>query len=267
MACVTTGPGGTNAITGVLGQWHDSVPGPLRLRAGALRHDGGEHAACRCASSATRRPTSSAWSRRSPSTPSSSPTRRPCATTSRRPSGWPRTAVRARCGSTCRSNVQAAEVDPDELAGFDPAELERSGADWPPARPRPGADEAAGAQPRLRALAAGARRPRRRPARTRGRFDRGAARTPRAETLRRLRAAERPVILAGSAVRTAGALRRCSCGSSTRSACRCAPPGTPSTCSGRTTRCTPGGPGASATAPATSPCRTPTSLLSPRAAD
>ena len=25
-ACVTTGPGGTNAITGVLGQWHDSVP-------------------------------------------------------------------------------------------------------------------------------------------------------------------------------------------------------------------------------------------------
>ena len=26
VACVTTGPGGTNAITGVLGQWHDSVP-------------------------------------------------------------------------------------------------------------------------------------------------------------------------------------------------------------------------------------------------
>ena len=26
VACVTTGPGGTNAITGVLGQWHDSIP-------------------------------------------------------------------------------------------------------------------------------------------------------------------------------------------------------------------------------------------------
>ena len=26
VACVTTGPGGTNTITGVLGQWHDSVP-------------------------------------------------------------------------------------------------------------------------------------------------------------------------------------------------------------------------------------------------
>ena len=24
--CVTTGPGGTNTITGVLGQWHDSIP-------------------------------------------------------------------------------------------------------------------------------------------------------------------------------------------------------------------------------------------------
>ena len=27
VACVTTGPGGTNAITGVLGQWLDSIPG------------------------------------------------------------------------------------------------------------------------------------------------------------------------------------------------------------------------------------------------
>ena len=26
VVCVTTGPGGTNALTGVLGQWHDSVP-------------------------------------------------------------------------------------------------------------------------------------------------------------------------------------------------------------------------------------------------
>ena len=24
--CVTTGPGGTNTMTGVLGQWHDSIP-------------------------------------------------------------------------------------------------------------------------------------------------------------------------------------------------------------------------------------------------
>ena len=26
VVCVTSGPGGTNAVTGVLGQWHDSVP-------------------------------------------------------------------------------------------------------------------------------------------------------------------------------------------------------------------------------------------------
>ena len=32
--CVTTGPGGTNAVTGVLGQWLDSIPAILSLGAG-----------------------------------------------------------------------------------------------------------------------------------------------------------------------------------------------------------------------------------------
>ena len=37
VACVTTGPGGTNTITGVLGQWHDSVP--ALYISGQVRYD------------------------------------------------------------------------------------------------------------------------------------------------------------------------------------------------------------------------------------
>jgi len=35
--CVTTGPGGTNTLTGVLGQWHDSIP--VVYISGQVRHD------------------------------------------------------------------------------------------------------------------------------------------------------------------------------------------------------------------------------------
>jgi len=37
VACVTTGPGGTNTLTGVLGQWHDSVP--ALYVSGQVRYD------------------------------------------------------------------------------------------------------------------------------------------------------------------------------------------------------------------------------------
>ena len=37
VACVTTGPGGTNTISGVLGQWHDSVP--ALYVSGQVRYD------------------------------------------------------------------------------------------------------------------------------------------------------------------------------------------------------------------------------------
>ena len=35
--CVTTGPGGTNAITGVLGGWLDSIP--MMVLSGQVRYD------------------------------------------------------------------------------------------------------------------------------------------------------------------------------------------------------------------------------------
>jgi acetolactate synthase-1/2/3 large subunit len=37
VVCVTSGPGGTNTITGVLGQWHDSVP--VLYLSGQVRYD------------------------------------------------------------------------------------------------------------------------------------------------------------------------------------------------------------------------------------
>ena len=37
--CVTTGPGGTNALTGVLGGWLDSIP--MFIVSGQVRYEGG----------------------------------------------------------------------------------------------------------------------------------------------------------------------------------------------------------------------------------
>jgi acetolactate synthase-1/2/3 large subunit len=92
-------------------------------------------------------------------------------------------------------NVQGAEVDAAALLGFDPSESDEETAaaeaddrasdglqPWPPVR---AATQARGAN--------------------RGCFAREAARAGAQETLRRLGAAKRPVILAGSGVRTAGA--------------------------------------------------------------
>jgi len=39
--CVTTGPGGTNAITGVVGGWLDSIP--MLVLSGQVRYDGPQH--------------------------------------------------------------------------------------------------------------------------------------------------------------------------------------------------------------------------------
>ena len=67
-AIVTSGPGGTNTLTGVLGQWHDSVPA-LYL-SGQVRFDTTvASTGLPLGSSATRRQTSSRSYRPSPSTP------------------------------------------------------------------------------------------------------------------------------------------------------------------------------------------------------
>ena len=219
-ACVTTGPGGTNAITGVLGQWHDSVPalyvsGQVRFDTTVastglpLRQLGDQeadivrlvapitkYAVCVDDPASVRYHLDKAlW----------------LATHGRPGPVWVDVPL----------NVQAAKVRPDDLAGFDPRELEPA-ADG-------GRDAAAGrsanTQPPDGAAAAAARaasdegtaslvpwppiapapQP---PGACWGRFDRPTARAAAAETLRRFREAERPVILAGSAVRGSGAYKR-----------------------------------------------------------
>ena len=59
--CVTTGPGGTNALTGVVGGWLDSIP--MFIVSGQVRYDTTAGTPCstpvrRCAPWATRSTTS-----------------------------------------------------------------------------------------------------------------------------------------------------------------------------------------------------------------
>ena len=258
VACVTTGPGRHERDHRRPRAVARLGPGALRLRAGAPRHDRRQH---RPAAAPARRP----GGRHRPPGRADHQVRR----LGHRPgdgalplregaSGWPRTAGPGPVWLDVPLNVQAAEVDPDALVGFDPA---RAGAAMPTARRR------ATGRPRLRSRRRSVGRGRRssRPPRPPGAFSgrvrpRGRAAAAR-ETLRRLRAAERPVILAGSGVRAAGALRRflrvvdalgvpvCTAWNALRPA------------AGRITRSSSGGRAASATAPATSRCRTPTSSL------
>jgi acetolactate synthase-1/2/3 large subunit len=194
VACVTSGPGGTNAITGVLGQWHDSVPA-LHI-SGQVRYD--------TTVASTRLPLRQLGDQEADVVRLVSPITK-YATLVSDPATvgyhfekavW--LATHGRPGPVWLDvplNVQGAQVDPAGLVGFDPSELveeaasagtEGSASDglrpWPPVRP-----------------------PAQAPGAFCGRFDREAARAAAQETLRRLRAAARPVILAGSGVRTAGA--------------------------------------------------------------
>jgi acetolactate synthase-1/2/3 large subunit len=213
VVCVTSGPGGTNTITGVLGQWHDSVP--VLYLSGQVRYDTTvastglplrqlgdqeadiirlvapitKYAACVVEPSTIRYHLEKAlW----------------LATHGRPGPVWLDVPL----------NVQAAEVDALGMTAFEPRELEETPG-LPGERGVPGAGETEGnecaddsrGRGRLRAwrpvaLAAQA------PGAFCGRFDHDAAHAAACETVRRLRAAERPLILAGSAVRTAGAHER-----------------------------------------------------------
>jgi acetolactate synthase-1/2/3 large subunit len=193
VACVTTGPGGTNAITGVLGAWHDSVP--VLVVSGQVRYDtmvagtwlplrqlGDQEAdIVRLVAPITKYAALVA----DPSTVRHEFEKAVWLATHGRPGPvWLDVPV----------NVQNAQVDPAELASFDPEELDAASA----AAGDPGS-EPYGLRPWPPvAVAAQA------PGAYSGRFDRTAARVAASETLRRLRAAERPVILAGSAVRGCG---------------------------------------------------------------
>ncbi len=194
VACVTSGPGGTNAITGVLGQWHDSVP--ALFVSGQVR--------CDTTVAGTVLPLRQLGDQEADIVRLVAPITKYAALVSDpatvryhfEKAVW--LATHGRPGPVWLDvplDVQNAQVDPAELPGFDPSELDAEAAPavaeggasdglqpWPPVRP---AVQAPGALS--------------------GRFDREAARAAAQETLRRLRAAARPVILAGSGVRTAGA--------------------------------------------------------------
>lgn len=209
VVCVTTGPGGTNTITGVLGQWHDSIPalyvsGQVRRdttvasTALPLRQLGDQEAdIVRLVAPITKYAVSIVE-------PSSVRYHFEKAT-------W--LATHGRPGPVWLDiplNVQAAAVEPAGLVGFDPGELESGaaggcGAAGPPGalEPPQAAAERVG-HPGLRPwppVEAAAQAP----GAFSGCFDREAARAAARDALRRLRAAERPVILAGGALRTAGA--------------------------------------------------------------
>lgn len=163
-AVVTTGPGGTNTITGVLGQWHDSVPA-LYL-SGQVRYD--------TTVASTGQPlrqlgdqeadivalvtpiTKYAVMITDPTTIRYHFDRAVHLATSGRPGPvWIDIPV----------NLQAAMIDEDALPGYDPAEDEGDGD-----------------------------------------FDRDLVAVQVADVVERLKTAERPVILAGSGIRTGGAL-------------------------------------------------------------
>jgi len=232
VACVTTGPGGTNALTGVLGQWHDSVP--ALYVSGQVRFD--------TTVASTRLPLRQLGDQEADITRLVAPITKYAVSVTdpatvryhAEKAVW--LATHGRPGPVWLDvplNVQAAQVEPDGLARFDPAELD--GQDRARAAAVTDASEDAGGMTTAGAgdvTVAGAReaapsahecadavtaglRPwppvtlaPQAPGAFCGRFDEEGARAAAAETLGRLRAAERPVILAGSAIRTAGVYDR-----------------------------------------------------------
>ncbi len=204
--CVTTGPGGTNAITGVLGQWHDSIPaiyvsGQVRRNTTVastslpLRQLGDQEAdIIRLVAPITKYAVSIV----DPVT----------ARYHFEKGAW--LATHGRPGPVWLDiplDVQAAQVEPESLAGFDPAEMARreswdaaTGAAFEPnaaPAPAPSDDPALRPWPPIQASTQA-------PGAYSGCFDRDTATAMAGETVRRLLAAERPVILAGSALRAQG---------------------------------------------------------------
>jgi acetolactate synthase-1/2/3 large subunit len=211
VALVTTGPGGTNAITGVLGQWHDSVP--VLYLSGQVRHD--------TAAESTTLPLRQLGDQEADIVRLVAPITKYAASVADpalaryhvEKAVW--LATHGRPGPVWLDvplDVQSAQIDAEALVGFDPIELD--GNDDRPEGAMEGGAETVGSGTTVEAVATrehGLRSwPPVRPAAQAsgaycGRFDREAARAAARDTLRRLRAAERPVILAGSAVRGSGA--------------------------------------------------------------
>ena len=213
VACVTSGPGGTNAITGVLGQWHDSVP--VLYVSGQVRYD--------TTVASTGLPLRQLGDQEADIVRLVAPITKYAArvvepSTIRYHVGkalW--LATHGRPGPVWLDvplNVQAAEVDALSMAAFEPGDLDATPGS-PDQAGGSSADETAASERDAGATRRGGLRPWPPPAPASqapgafcGRFDKVAARAAARETVRRLRQAERPVILAGSGIRTAGAHER-----------------------------------------------------------
>jgi acetolactate synthase-1/2/3 large subunit len=196
VAVVTSGPGGTNAITGVLGQWHDSVPalyvsGQVKYETTVastdlpLRQLGDQEAdIVRLVAPITKY----AVVVNDPATVRYH---------------FEKAVWLARAGRPgpvwldVPLNVQAFQIDPATLPGFDPAELLEAQSPHAEASTRNNARAGGWSPVQPAAQSRGA---------FFGAYDEANVRRQASEALARLQAAERPVILAGSAVRSSGAV-------------------------------------------------------------
>jgi len=207
VAVVTSGPGGTNCITGVLGMWHDSVPG--LFISGQVRFDttvastglplrqlgDQEGDIVRLVASITKYAAMVV----DPQRVRYHFEKAVYLATHGRPGPvWLDVPL----------NVQAARVDPAELTGFDPRELETlPDRAVRPERGRPVAVVDGLVRPEEMAPTSASwpspcAAPQDRGAAF-GQFDHQVAREQAEDLLRRLRTAQRPVIMAGSAIRGA----------------------------------------------------------------
>lgn len=204
--CVTTGPGGTNTMTGVLGQWHDSVP--VLYVSGQVRRD--------TTVASTDLPLRQLGDQEADIVRLVSPITKYAASivdpsTVRyhfEKAAW--LATHGRPGPVWLDiplNVQAAQVEPAVLERFYPSQFGVAvgdGADRPDPdvelrSPTNGQTSVHGLPlwPPIQAAAQA-------PGAFSGVFDRRMATAAAGQTFELLRRAERPVILAGSALRTAG---------------------------------------------------------------
>ena len=206
---VTTGPGGTNALTGVLGMWHDSVPG--LFISGQVRFD--------TTVGSTGLPLRQLGDQENdivrmvaPITKYAAMIRDPRQVRYQ----FEKATHLARAGRPgpvwldIPLNIQAARIDPDELPGFEPSELdELTARTVTPTRGRPvsvveGLTSAGEMAPESDSWSPPSAPPQDRGA-VSGLFDQRLAAEQARQVIEWLRTAERPVILAGSAVRSSGA--------------------------------------------------------------
>ncbi len=210
VAIVTSGPGGTNCITGVLGMWHDSIPG--LFLSGQVRFD--------TTVASTGLPLRQLGDQEGDIIRIVAPITKYAAMITDPQEAryqFEKAAYLARAGRPgpvwldVPLNVQSAQVDPALLRAFDPRELE----DLPdhavsPIRGREvsvitGVSSPGEILPESEIWLPATTPPQDRGALT-GIFDRAVASEQAKSVLAKLRTSERPVILAGSALRSSGAL-------------------------------------------------------------